>query len=269
MSKRLRAERPWTRAVFLIVLVIAVGSGLWHWREALWALFGSQQRIREWVLQFGPWGPVVSVALNTAQVLLAPVPGQFVGLANGFLYGVWRGTLYSMMGLLMGTALAMGIGRWFGRPLIERLVKPAQLDRWDRIAGRQGPLFFFFIFLLPFLPDDIVCFVIGLSPASIPRMLVLAALGRLPGVFVSCWVGSRATALPWWAWVILGGGSVGLAWLFWRYQSRLEYDALHVVRRLTGRKVSGSRAESAASKTRPSARPCASCPPDGMIQNPE
>ena len=143
----------------------------------------------------------------------------------------------------------------FGRPLIERLVRPAQLDRWDRIARRQGPLFFFLIFLVPFLPDDIICFVIGLSPASIPGMLVLAALGRLPGVFVSCWVGSRATAFPWWAWVILGGGSTGLAWAFWSYQSRLESGALGIVRRMTGRDRSGSYAESTASETVPSARP--------------
>ena len=86
----------------------------------------------------------MSIGLNVAQVLLAPIPGQFVGLLNGYLYGPWLGTFYSMIGLLLGTALAMGLGRWFGRPLVERLVNPAQLARWDQIAVRQGPPFFLF-----------------------------------------------------------------------------------------------------------------------------
>ncbi len=34
---------------------------------------------------------------------------------------------------------------------------------------------------IPLLPDDLVCFLIGLSPLSIPSMLALAAFGRRSG----------------------------------------------------------------------------------------
>ena len=211
MSAPEEARRAWIRAALLAALVLGTGGALWYWREPVWTLFGDQARVREWVRGFGPWGPLVSMTLNVAQVLLAPVPGQVVGVANGYLYGVWLGTIYSMVGLLVGRAMAMVLARWFGRPLIERLVKPERLARWDRIIGRQGPLFLFLIFLFPLLPDDLVCFLIGLSSLSIPRMLVLSGLGGLPGVFVSCWVGANAADLPWWAWIPLGGGAAGLA----------------------------------------------------------
>jgi len=227
--------RTWTRAALLAALVVALSGALWYWHEPLWALLGDQKRIQEWVAGFGPWGPLVSIALNVAQVLLAPLPGQFVGLVNGYLYGVWLGTLYSMVGLVLGTTLAMTLGRWFGRPLVEHLVNPERLEHWDRLADRQGPLFFFLVFLFPFVPDDVACFLIGLSPLAIPRMVVLATLGRLPGVFVSCWVGAYATELPWWAWIPLGGGAAGLAWAFWRYRERLERLVMRLIRRLVER----------------------------------
>jgi uncharacterized membrane protein YdjX (TVP38/TMEM64 family) len=223
------------RAVLLAALVVAIGGVLWCWREPLRALLGDQARIREWVGGFGAWGPLVSIALNVAQVVFAPIPGQFVGLANGYLYGVWLGTLYSMAGLVLGTTLAMALGRCFGRPVVERLVSAERLARWDGIAGRQGPLFFFLVFLFPLVPDDIACFLIGLSPLSIPRMLVLTTLGRLPGVFVSCWVGAYATALPWWAWLPLAGVTAGLAWLFWRNQARIEGLIARLIQRLVRR----------------------------------
>lgn len=237
MSAPEGARRAWIRAALLAALVLGTGGALWYWREPLWTLFGDQARVQEWVQEwvqgFGPWGPLVSMALNVAQVLLAPMPGQVVGLANGYLYGVWLGTIYSMVGLLVGRAMAMVMARWFGRPLIERLVKPERLARWDRIIGRQGPLFLFLVFLFPFLPDDLVCFLIGLSSLSIPRMLVLSGLGGLPGVFFSCWLGANAADLPLWAWIPLGGGAAGLAWAFWRHQERLETGTVRLVRGLT------------------------------------
>lgn len=234
MSEWRAADRPWVHAALLVGLVVVVGGTLWVWREPLWALLSDQERAREWVAGFGPWGPLVSVALNVAQVLLAPIPGQFVGLLNGYLYGLWLGTLYSMVGLLLGTALAMGLARWFGRPLVEWLVEREQLARWDRLADHRGPLFFFLVFLFPSLPDDVVCFLVGLTSLSIPAMLVLAALGRLPGVFVSCWVGAHAAELSWWAWIPLGVGAASLAWLFWRYRVRLEGQIVRLIERLAG-----------------------------------
>jgi uncharacterized membrane protein YdjX (TVP38/TMEM64 family) len=215
---------------------VAVFAALWAWREPIWAAMGDRERIQAWVAHLGPWGPLATIGLNIAQVLLAPIPGQFVGLMNGYLYGIGAGTLYSMIGLVIGTASAMMLGRRFGRPLVERLTTAEQFTRWDEIAGEQGPWFFFLVFLLPFVPDDITSFVIGLSPLAIPRMLVLTTLGRLPGVFVSCWVGARAATLPWWAWIPLGGGATALAWLFWRHRDELEGLMVDLIHQLTGRR---------------------------------
>lgn len=246
MSRQKDGNRTWIRIALLLALLVVIGGALYRWREPLWGLFSNQERFQEQVKRFGPWGPLVSIGLNVAQVLAAPVPGQIVGLANGYLYGIWLGTFYSMVGLALGRAMAMALGRWFGRPLVTRLVNPVQLARWDRIASHQGPAFFFLVFLLPFLPDDLVCFLIGLSPLPILPMVVLAALGGLPGVFVSCWVGAYAAELPWWAWIPLGGGAALLAWLFWRYQVRLEAATAGLIQRLTvehSRIDEGQRAE--------------------------
>jgi uncharacterized membrane protein YdjX (TVP38/TMEM64 family) len=176
---------------------------------------------------------MATIALNTLQVILAPIPGQFVGVMNGYLYGVAAGTLYSIIGLVIGTAAAMVLARRFGRPLVQRLVPEPQMTRWDHLAADQGAWFFFLVFLFPFVPDDVTSFLIGLSPLSIPRMLVLTTVGRLPGVFVSSWVGARATALPWWAWIPLAGGAAGLAGLFWRYQVELEDSIVRIIQWLT------------------------------------
>jgi uncharacterized membrane protein YdjX (TVP38/TMEM64 family) len=251
-----------------VVLVVAAIVALWYWHEPLWEFFKDQDRIQAWIQSFGPWAPLISIALNAAQVLVAPIPGQIIGIANGAMYGLWMGTLYSMIGLVIGRTLSMLLGHWCGRQLAKHevgpeklaliilgrvlasplggwrlglfvqklanwLADPEQLARWVGILHRRGPLFFFLIFLLPFLPDDLVCFIVGLSLLPIPLMIILSTLGGLPGVFVSCWVGAYATNLPWWAWIPLIIGVAGLGWAFWRYEARLETVMVGLVERLT------------------------------------
>lgn len=191
----------------------------------------DRDAIQAWVAALGPWGPLGSILLNAAQVLLAPVPGQIFGLVNGYLYGVARGTLYSWLGVQLGSALAMGLGRWLGRPLVARLAGPARLERWDRLARQQGPTFFLLVFLLPLLPDDLTCFVIGLSPLPIPYMLLLAGVGRLPGLVLSSWIGANATRPPAEVWAVLVGGGLALAYLFSQYRERIEDAILRNVKR--------------------------------------
>jgi len=190
---------------------------------ARWAaLLGDQAGIRRWLAGFGPLAPLVSIGLNVLQVVLAPIPGQFLGLANGYLFGVFWGTLYSLIGLTLGSLAAMGIGRWLGRRVVVRLVSPDQLERWDRLLSRRGSLLFFFlVFLLPLLPDDVTCFVIGLSPLPIPYLLLLATLGRLPGLVFSSWLGAQAGHLSWPWLVSLVLLVVAGALLATRYQDRL------------------------------------------------
>lgn len=208
-----------------------IGLALWQWGRPIFIFFRNQERIRLWLADFGWLAPLVSIGLNAAQVLLAPIPGQFIGLANGYLFGVIWGTLYSLAGLVLGSVLAMGLGRWVGRPLVQRLVSSQRLERWDALAIRHGPLFFFLIFLLPLVPDDIACFAVGLSPLSIPYILTLATVGRLPGLLVSSWIGAHATGLSPSGWIILGTGTAALAMLVLYYRDRIEAGLVEIAER--------------------------------------
>ena len=229
-----RRSISWPVLAGLLAIGLA-GLALWRWGGPLFAFFRDQEQVREWLAGFGPLAPLISIGLNTAQVLLAPVPGQVIGLANGYLFGVLWGTVYSLLGVTFGSALAMGLGRWLGRPIVERFVGSAHLARWDHLADRRGPAFFFLVFLLPLVPDDIACFAVGLSPLSIPYILALAVIGRLPGLIVSSWIGANASSLSPAGWALVAAATLALAGIVLRYRDRVEAWLLQVAERWSER----------------------------------
>lgn len=138
-------------------------------------------------------------------------------MANGYLFGVWLGTVYSWIGVMLGTLIVLVLTRRFGRPFVARLAQAEQLEKLDRLVARRGALFFFLIFLLPFLPKDLICFAIGLTDLRLGQMIVLIGIGRLPGLIVSSWVGANAANLSLVEWIVLSVGACALAltYLWW------------------------------------------------------
>lgn len=147
--------------------------------------------------RLGPLAPVVFIALQVLQVLIAPIPGQLTGVIGGNLFGAFWGTVYSLIGLTIGSFLAIWLARAFGRRFVERFVKPDDLAKFDHLAEKSGLPVFFLIFLLPALPDDAICFIAGLTKLPIPALVLMAFLGRLPGLLFLSLAGEQIESFAW------------------------------------------------------------------------
>ncbi|HKK48482.1 MAG TPA: TVP38/TMEM64 family protein [Alkalispirochaeta sp.] len=204
-----------------VILVVAISQRIDG--EISWSqVFSSRKSVREFVEQFDPYHVVVFIVLQAAQVVIAPIPANVVALAGGALFGVWGGFLVSSSGLIIGSLIAFGIARFFGRPVVEAFVAPATIDRYiDGVANRHF-LILLVIVLMPFFPDDVICFVAGLSSMPVPAFLFLIAIGRTPGMLVSSLVGSGATVIPWWGWILIATISAAVLIGTIRYRSVLE-----------------------------------------------
>jgi uncharacterized membrane protein YdjX (TVP38/TMEM64 family) len=119
--------------------------------------------------------PVVFIALQILQVVIAPILGEFTGPVGGFVFGQWWGFCYSTIGLTIGSLAAFGVGRSIGTPLVKRLVGQRAWDQLGRATEPSGRLLCFVVFLVPGLPKDMACYVFGIS-----RMPVLM-FAALPG----------------------------------------------------------------------------------------
>lgn len=195
----------------------------WQSQIGLWQHQPAELSLRQIKAEAGHW-PHLSlwfVLLQLGQVLLAPIPGQLMGLLGGWLFGFWGGLSLTMLGLGLGSFLAMLLGRFGGRWLIDRLLSHELLERFDHMVEQSGLFTFFMLFLLPGLPDDALCLVAGMTSLSIPWLLIACLIGRLPGMAVLTWVGTELGRPDWLMQLVLA--ALGLiSFLLWLFQDPLE-----------------------------------------------
>ncbi|ELZ80315.1 TVP38/TMEM64 family protein [Haloferax larsenii] len=173
-----------SRVAVHLLIVVAVGGGVLYTIHDQIGLFTSVSRLKAFILSFGVFAPVVFIALQALQVVVAPIPGQVMGFASGYIFGGYWGTLYSIIGITLGSFVAFVIARRVGRAYVERVVDPDIVERFDSMIDERGVMAVFVLFLIPGLPDDAICFIAGLSLIRIRTLVVLAFVGRLPAFLI-------------------------------------------------------------------------------------
>ncbi|POG57455.1 TVP38/TMEM64 family protein [Haloferax marisrubri] len=180
------------RTLALAVVVVAVVAVVGTTLVDRFPFLANPTALRAWLLGFGALAPLAFVGVQVAQVLVAPIPGQALGFASGYLFGALWGTVYSMVGIVLGTALAVGLARALGRPYVERVVTADALSVFDDAMETHGLAVLFLVFLVPGLPDDAICFAAGLTDIPVRRVVLVAAVGRLPGFLLVNLAGAAA-----------------------------------------------------------------------------
>lgn len=221
-------KRIWIRYTILAaVLFLGIGAAfLWgdpaQWWERGREIFSSRESIERYVARWGLWAPFVFVLVQAAQVILAPIPGNITALAGGALFGWGVGFLLSSIGLIIGSMIAFWLGRYYGMPLVVRMVGQKTYERYEGVVARKGTWVLFLIFLVPFFPDDALCFLAGMTAISFPLFTLLVVVGRLPGMLVSNLAGSGLIHLSIWQWAIVAVLCIGLAIIVFRFRDKIE-----------------------------------------------
>lgn len=144
----------------------------------------NAEELRAFIRQYGVFSPVVLMALQALQVVFAPIPGQVLAVVAGYLFGAWWGTVYNMVGITIGSGVAFWLSRRFGRAYVESIVHEDALERFDAIDTDTAGLTLFILFLIPGLPDDMLCFAGGLTEIPLWQLVGIAVVGRAPAFFL-------------------------------------------------------------------------------------
>jgi uncharacterized membrane protein YdjX (TVP38/TMEM64 family) len=192
-----RRKSPFAYVAFPLFIAALVALVL-VFREQLWGLFKDREAIRLWIEGRGALGPLAFILLQIVQVVIFVIPGEIVQVAGGYAFGFWLGSLYSLVGITLGSLVNFYAGRLLGRPFVESLFDREKIEKVEAVTGSgKGAAGFFLLFVVPGIPKDVLCYVAGVSKLRLLAFLGVSMAGRLPGILGSSYMGSAAFSGAW------------------------------------------------------------------------
>ena len=149
---------------------------------------------------------------------------DFVG---GYLFGTGTGFICSTIGLTLDSWVTFLISRRFGLPLVQRFVGKENMDNFDYLMVHKGALFSFVFFLIPGLPKDSFCYLLGRSTMHVLTFVVISTVRRIPGTLLLSPQGEAVRAEEYRGFfVVLGLGLTAIV-LALIYRDKIEHWLKH------------------------------------------
>lgn len=205
-----------------VLLVVAIAAIAYFYGPTIYHVSTDRATLEAFLEEAGFWAPLVFVVLMATQVVVAPLPGLVVGLVGGYVFGAATGFLLNLAGFTLGAMIAFSLARFFGKPLVHRFFG----DRYDslltRIRGKRGALIIATVFVFPFAPDDVVCFLAALTPIKARLFAVLVLIFRTPGLLASSLTGAGVIDMSPQAWTALAALISVVVFLIWRNKEAVQ-----------------------------------------------
>lgn len=150
----------------------------------------SPDRIREFILSFGVWAPVVYLAAYGQPVV--PLPASVMTIAGGVAFGPAWGTLAALGGASLRACSEFLVARLLGREAVARLLK-GNIANLNQKIGENGFKTVLLIRLIPNLPFDIQNYGLGFTQVKFSAYALASVIGMAPGAFVYVYLGSSLT----------------------------------------------------------------------------
>jgi uncharacterized membrane protein YdjX (TVP38/TMEM64 family) len=155
----------------------------WPWASMYMNSLGLQgniDRLREFIVSFGFWAPLISAFLMVLQSVVLFLPAFPIFVVNALSFGVFWGMLLSWSSAVLGSLLCFTIAKNLGRPVVQKLVNHVHLQAADAALRRYEKYIILVFGLIPVISFDVISYASGLTLLTFWEFLPLVCLAQLP-----------------------------------------------------------------------------------------
>ncbi len=187
----------------------------------------SVEDFREYIDSFGNFAVVLFIILQLLQVVVLPIPSFITVGAGVLLFGAFKGAIFSIIGIVIGSLIAFLIGRIFGFKVAKWMVGESNLNKGLKAIKGKDKIVLTFMFLFPFFPDDVLCFVAGITTISPAFFTIMIIVTRVVTIFASSY-SINNSIIPyntWWGillWALFFVFTIVLTILIYKYGEKIE-----------------------------------------------
>ena len=168
-----------------IVLIIC-GLVTVYIGRPLISFVSDAEKFRMWVEQQGWFGRIAFLMMLLFQVVFAFIPGGVFEVAGGYAFGAIEGTILSVIGTSLGSAVVFLLVKRYGLKLVLLFFSQEKLDSVQFMHNKKKLyLLVFIVFIIPGTPKDLLCYVAGLTDMRLGAWLAITSVARIPAITIS------------------------------------------------------------------------------------
>jgi uncharacterized membrane protein YdjX (TVP38/TMEM64 family) len=188
----------------LVLLLFSVTTAFILQKTGFFEVVDDAESLQAYLEEAGVWMPLLYVLLQFLQVVLLPIPSLVSTVAGIALFGPLKTMIYSFVGIMAGSILAFYVGRKWGKRAASWMVGEETLSKWQKKLKRKDNLFLSVMFILPLFPDDVLCFLSGLSSMTFVYFLIVVSISRILAIATTCYSVNFIPFNTWWGILIWG-----------------------------------------------------------------
>ncbi len=194
-------------------------------KSGFFTIVKDEAAFEEYLEKSGVWMPIVYIVFQYLQVVLLPIPSVVSTLAGVAIFGPWWTLLYSFIGIWLGSVTAFFIGRKLGYKAVAWMVGEETLNKWQEKLKGKDTLALTLMFFLPIFPDDLFCFIAGLSSMKTRYFLIMITVSRLISIGSTCFSLQLIPLTEWWGlliWGLLIAAFLVIFFLIYKYLDKIQ-----------------------------------------------
>ena len=170
----------------LCTLLGLAGMACFIWYGVQNQIFVSAESLKHFLNQFGLFAPALFLVIQMIQVVLPILPGAVGCLGGVLIFGPVWGFVYNYIGISLGSILAFLLSKRYGRPFVRGIIGEKNYEKYIGWLekGKAFDKAFAVAIFLPVAPDDLLCYMAGLTPMSLKKFAAIIFLGKPGSIFL-------------------------------------------------------------------------------------
>ena len=161
----------------IVGIILTIIVSWWAYRKGL---LTDAAKMEAFIKPWGLLGVLLFIFVQITQTVIPIIPGAITSIAGMAMYGLFWGTIYNWVGIVLGCAILFLVVRRYGEDYVKMVVHPKTYDKYigwlDKGDGFER--FFIISMILPFMPADFICALASLTKMKFDKYMTIIAVTK-------------------------------------------------------------------------------------------
>lgn len=165
------------KKIFTVCLILLfIAGGFFFAFEYKNGRFSDLDTFQDYVNSYGVFGPIILGIFQCFKVIYAFIPGTIGYIAGPTIFGTLIGIIANYVGICAGSFIVFGLSKKYGNSIIRQIFSQKKYNKymnWIKGKTDRFSVLLWFLLLIPFSPDDFLCYFAGLTDMKFRRFALI------------------------------------------------------------------------------------------------